>query len=127
MAEPQLSPELRELIDHHLGTIDEIEVLLWLFGRQGEQHAAQVVASGLRKPEEGVRHQLQQLATNGFLVHHETDGTYSYSVRTPGVTDAIEELARLYEERPVTLINALYERPSTSVRSFADAFRIRKG
>jgi predicted ArsR family transcriptional regulator len=126
VSESELSPGLRELIDQYLGTIDEIEVLLWVFGRQGERHSAAAIAAGLHKPEESVRQQLQQLATNGFLVQHETEGTYSYSVGTPGVTDAIEELARLYEERPVTLINALYERSSTSVRSFADAFRIRK-
>lgn len=125
MPEPKPSPELRELIDHHLGTIEEIEVLLWLFARQGEQHSTAVVAAGLRKPEESVRPHLPRLAANGFLVRHEED-LYSYAVRSADVNTAIEELARLYEERPVTLINALYERPSTSVRSFADAFRIRK-
>lgn len=127
MSETRLSPELRELIDHHLGTIDEIEVLLWLFARQGEHHSVSAVAAGLRKPENAIRQHLPRLASNGFLARHASEDRYSYSVSSEGSNAAIEELARLYEERPVTLINALYERPSTSVRSFADAFRIRKG
>jgi hypothetical protein len=37
---------------------------------------------------------------------------------------ALASLAVMYKQKPVTLIRAIYERPS-SAESFADAFRLR--
>jgi hypothetical protein len=33
----------------------------------------------------------------------------------------------MYNQRPVTLVRALYSRPSRPLQSFADAFRLRGG
>lgn len=126
MTEPQFTRELRELIDHHLGSIDEIEVLLALFAKRGELMAASAVGAAAQKPESVVREHLKQLAERGFVVHHESEDAYSYPMRTGEVDDAIEQLSRMYHQRPVTLIKALYDRPSIAVLSFADAFRLRR-
>jgi hypothetical protein len=32
----------------------------------------------------------------------------------------------MYNSRPVTLVRAIYDRPASAARSFADAFRVRK-
>jgi predicted ArsR family transcriptional regulator len=125
VTEPEFTRELRELIDHHLGSIDEIEVLLTVFARRGELMAPADVATATQKPESAAREHLKQLAARGFVVHHEMDDAYSYPTRAGDTDGAIEQLSRMYNERPVTLIRALYDRPSTAVRSFADAFRLR--
>ena len=56
------------------------------------------------------------------------DGTpprYAYAPRTPELRAGVEALAVAYNERPVTLVRAIYERPSP-IQSFADAFRLRQ-
>ncbi|CAN5339165.1 hypothetical protein BH23GEM2_BH23GEM2_06790 [soil metagenome] len=126
MTEPQFTRELRDLIDHHLGSIDEIEVLLAVFAKRGELMAPSAVGVAAQKPESVVREHLKQLAGRGFVVHHESQDAYSYPTRTADVDDVIEQLSRMYHERPVTLIKALYDRPSIAVLSFADAFRLRR-
>lgn len=126
MTEPEFTRELRDLIDHHLGSIDEIEVLLAAFARRGELLSVSSVASAAQKSESVAWEHLQQLAGRGFLVHHESENAYSYPLRTADVDQAIEQLSRMYHQRPVTLIKALYDRPSTAVLSFADAFRLRR-
>jgi hypothetical protein len=48
----------------------------------------------------------------------------------PSSTDAdgmVQLLARTYRERPVTLIRMIYALRDSSIRSFAEAFRFRKG
>ena len=50
---------------------------------------------------------------------------YRYEPATPALRRAVELLAIAYNERPVTLVRAIYDRPS-AIQSFADAFRIRK-
>lgn len=39
--------------------------------------------------------------------------------------NAVASLREMYERRPVTLIRAVYERPPSAVKAFADAFRVR--
>jgi hypothetical protein len=123
---PEISRELRELIDRHLRSIDEVEVLLCLYHSRGEGFTEQAVAARCNKPEEDVGEDLRQLTESGFLVLDRFDKTYSYPARNAALNDVVEQLAHLYNERPVSLIHAIYERPSTSVRSFAEAFRIRR-
>lgn len=126
MTDTEFTRELRDLIDHHLGSIDEIEVLLALFARRGELMSPASVGAAAQKPESVAREHLKQLAVRGFVVHHETDDAYSYPTRAAEVDEAIDQLSRMYHQRPVTLIKALYDRPSTAVLSFADAFRLRR-
>ena len=126
MTEPEFTRALRDLIDHHLGSIDEIEVLLAVFARRGEPMSAASVATAAQKSVPLASEHLQALAGRGFLVHHESENAYSYPLRAAEVDHAIEQLSRMYHQRPVTLIKALYDRPSTAVLSFADAFRLRR-
>jgi hypothetical protein len=39
---------------------------------------------------------------------------------------AATQVVELYHAKPVTLVRAVYDRPSDAARSFADAFRVRK-
>lgn len=114
------------MIDRHLRSIDEVEVLLCVYHSRGQGFTTQAVAAKCNKPEADVAEDLRELTDSGFLVLDRFENTYSYSVRNPAVNEVVEQLAHLYNERPTALIHAIYERPSTSVRSFAEAFRIRR-
>jgi hypothetical protein len=126
VAEPEISRELRELIDRHLRSVDEVEVLLCLYHSTGEGLTPQRTAAACNKSLEDVTEDLRDLTDSGFLVYDRFEDTYSYSVHNQAVNDVVDQLAHLYNERPVSLIHAIYERPSSSVQSFADAFRIRR-
>jgi hypothetical protein len=126
MPEPQLTPELRNLIEHHLGSLDEIEVLVAVFKRRGQRATAPEIAGEVSKPDANVSEHLEQLVSRGLLLHHAQDGSFSYPERESDVDASVGQLVRMYEQRPVTLIKALYDRPSSAVLSFADAFRLRR-
>jgi hypothetical protein len=125
LPEPQLTRELRDLIERHLGSLDEIEVLVCAFRQRGQAQTPAEFAAAAGKPVSGVTEHLEQLVARGFLLRHEQEGKFSYPQRDSAVDEAVEQLVRMYEQRPVTLIKALYDRPSTAVLSFADAFRLR--
>jgi hypothetical protein len=66
--------------------------------------------------------------TRLFAMRHlivETDGRYRY-----GPSEELEprngELAHAYNEKPVTLVRAIHEIVDDRIRSFADAFNLRK-
>ena len=51
---------------------------------------------------------------------------YHDAAHTPQVAAAIDELARLYNERRVTVITLIFTKPTDPLRSFADAFKFRR-
>jgi hypothetical protein len=51
---------------------------------------------------------------------------FRFEPRTPEVAATVEELARTYAERRVSVIGLIFAKPTEKLRSFADAFRIRK-
>lgn len=51
--------------------------------------------------------------------------TYHFAPGSTELADAVKALAVAYNTRPVTLVKAIYARPS-AIQSFADAFRLRK-
>jgi DNA-binding IclR family transcriptional regulator len=65
---------------------------------------------------------LEELAAGGLVA---PDGHEAYRYAPAGDTDAVDALAQMYNERPVTLVRAIYNRLAP-VEAFADAFRLRR-
>jgi hypothetical protein len=49
-----------------------------------------------------------------------------FGARTPELQEKLDRLLELYRQRPVTMIRMIYDRASGALRTFADAFRLRK-
>lgn len=59
------------------------------------------------------------------LVRQTAEDAFQYGPRTVPDREDVDALALMYHQRPVTLVKLVYEQPSTPVKSFADAFRLR--
>jgi hypothetical protein len=51
---------------------------------------------------------------------------YRYAPTQPALAESVRQLALLYGERRVSVIEQIYAKPADPLQSFADAFRIRK-
>jgi DNA-binding IclR family transcriptional regulator len=104
-------------------SMDHVEVLMRLHEADRELSEAEVVASA-RLGGEAVTKALRGLVDAGLVRLDAEQHTYRFA---PNSADrpAVEELAQLYHQRPVTLVRLVYEMPSTRLRTFADAFRLR--
>lgn len=105
--------------------MDHVEILMVLRGEREESFSLPRLATAIRKPEPLVEACLESLAESG-LAAQLSDGGYRYAARDEKLDRAAESVIRLYNERPVTLVKMLYERPPTAVNTFADAFKLRK-
>lgn len=124
MIDPDISDDVREMIRRHLATMDHIELLVILRNGRDDSFSLERLAGLVRKPEELVGACLQSLTSAG-LAAQLSDGNYRYSGREPSLDATAEGVIQLYNERPVTLVRLLYERPPTAVDTFADAFKLR--
>jgi len=126
MSDPSLPAEVQQLIARHLVTMHHVDVLL-LVARTPEQgHTPEEIGTTLQvTASELSRHVLVELESAGLIGRDPARaGALRYAPATAELRRAVELLALAYNEKPVTLIKAIYSRPS-AVQTFADTFRLR--
>lgn len=127
MADAGLPSEVRQLIARLVTTMEQVEVVLLLARSEGRALAVDEIRTTLRLPATAVAEKTFLGLEETGLIEREPGSppSWRYAPVTAVLRRAVDLLAVAYNERPVTLVRALYDRPSP-VQSFADAFRIRK-
>lgn len=127
MSNQDIGQDVQALIADQIDSVVQLEVLLLLHADPARSWQPAEVAKELRIEANSSRDQLDQLCGRGLLVCDDaTPRNYRYAPRTPELERAVPALARAYAERRVTVINLIYSKPADALRSFADAFRIRR-
>lgn len=128
MAAAPLDDNLRRFIADHVDAIDTLEVLLLLARDPDRSWTVDQIAAELRTSGFAASQRVTHLAHVG-LVSGE-DGRHTFRPARPEQSSLVHELAEAYRERRTSVTSAIYSRPTTdnpALRSFADAFRIKKG
>ncbi len=111
----------------HVSSVIQLEVLLLLHAHRERTYTPTELGRELRVNADWVEEQVQTLVSNGVLVSvGESPRRYQYNPRTRELGEATDDLARVYEERRVSVITLIFNKPTDKAQSFADAFRIRK-
>ncbi len=109
--------------------MDHLEVLLLLRDDAPRALATSDIVERTKRPAEFIDTSIQDLVAGGLVAEDQGQGgrrEYRYNPRSEPLRHAVDELALMYNERPVTLVRAIYDRAPTPVASFADAFRLRR-
>ncbi len=125
MDDSDISQGVRTLILERIDSVVQLEVLLLLYGCPDRARTATEVAQELRIDASWASGQLGELVARG-LAADEGEETFRYSPRTPELERAVSQICRDYTERRVRIITLIFSKPVDKLRSFADAFRLRK-
>jgi predicted transcriptional regulator of viral defense system len=125
LSEAEIPANVRSFVHDHVESVVQVEVLLLLQAEPARAFSGADVVAALRVEPAWARAQLSDLAGRGMLAEA-GPGAYRFAPRTAEMADAVAGLARAYADRRVTVIGMIYAKPSEPLRSFADAFRIRK-
>lgn len=112
---------IRECVD----TLGTLEILLLLQSSGGRARTVQQISDEIRSSPLAVECSLDVLIVRG-LVSQTADG-YLFRPRTGDLESKTQRLAALYHERRAAVITIIFSRRGDAVRSFAEAFRIKKG
>lgn len=117
--------EVVAFIHDHLSSVAQLDVLLLLHGEPERQWTAADVAGALRIDVAWARSELEGLDNRGLL-RVDAETAYRYSPATPQLSSAVDGLARSYSTHRVSVVTTIFSRPSDSIGSFADAFKLRR-
>jgi hypothetical protein len=125
VAQDEIPSNVRRFLNDHVESVVQVEALLLLHARPDEAFGRADVAAALKVEPAWAEAQLSNLRDRGIL-SEVAAGSYRWAPATPEIGAAVAGLARAYADRRVTVIGLIYAKPSEPLRSFADAFRIRK-
>lgn len=127
MTDFDFSEDLLQLIRKVIPTFASAEVLVFMVQNAGEAKSAAELAEALRPSVIGISVVDGYLAAfkTGDLVHEEAPQKFRYDPATSALDQAARALVTAFNERPVTLIRAIYTLADSKIQSFADSFRLR--
>ena len=118
---------MRRLIAEHIDSVEQLEILLLLYQHPERSWTAESVARELRVSALSVTDRLKDMTQAGLLSRVEGSlAEYRCAPESPKLAEAVSGLATAYSERRVTVINLIFSKPVDKIRTFADAFRLRK-
>ena len=123
-----LPADVVALLHRSLPSMVHIELLLFLARTAPQSHTRYALAGEVRSSPALVAAALEELEAARLVrtVPGVDPGEHRFEPTDPAITRTVAALQDEYDRRPVTLIKALYSRPTpSSAQAFADAFRIR--
>lgn len=121
--EEALPREIRSFLDRHIDSITPLEILL-LLHRTGEPWEAARVADELKTSLEHATAALEALASARLVTSR---GEVFVIADDSKLRRLLDDLASLYGTHRVSIITRIFSKPTDSIRSFSDAFRLRRG
>lgn len=122
-----ITERVRALLVDRIDSIVQLETLLLLHQNPQTQYTAADLARELRIDRAWAAPQLAHLCMHGLVACTENDEPrYRYAPGNNQLDETVNQLAAAYAERRVTVTSLIFSKPPSPLRSFADAFRLRR-
>ena len=128
MTDPDFPAELRSFIRDYIPDIDAAELLLLLARNPARSYDFPAVLKEVQPtiiPETTARRHLALFREHG-LVAGVGEDAYRYAPGSAKLEELVRALTKVYNERPVTLVRVIYALKDEKIRSFAEAFKLKK-
>ena len=127
VGEEAIPNEVRQFLVDQIDSVMQLELVLLLHAEPARQWSAADIAAELRVDAGWVASQVDELCRRRILICHKAAiAQYQFGPADPGTAGAIATLADLYATHRVSIISMIFSKPVDRLRSFADAFRLRK-
>ena len=124
MSSGGIPDDVRRFVDDYVDSVELLEVLLFVRANALRDWSAGEVAAELRLAEDSAAVRLSTMAAAGLL--EESGSRFRFAPKSSQLERAAADLARIYPERRFSIIEIIFSKPNDKIRSFADAFRIRR-
>ncbi len=102
-----------------------LELLLLLHRDREREWELEALVRELRGSVALVTESLKALGNAGLILLTENE-TYLYKPRSPELEDLVSALVELHALKPITVLRTIFTSPSDKIRSFSDAFLLKR-
>lgn len=132
MVDAQLPDEIKAFVLEHVDSVEQLEVLLLLRERRDRSWTASDVSREIRSATESAANRLKSLLAKKLLVQDPDSAladelAYRFQPPSEKIDFLVGRLAETYRTRRFTVMNVIFSKPAEAIRTFADAFKIKKG
>jgi len=129
MEDVNFSDDFCGFLQTSIAAVEVAEILLYLRRNAAASHTAREVAAGLKPgtaiSEVDVEKHIEMLRARDLVVL-DAEKRARFQPATEALRAHADTLAAAYSERPVTLIRVIYALRDAKIKTFADAFRIKR-
>lgn len=128
MSGGQISEHVRAFVDQHIDSAELLETLLLVHGGGDREWTPEQVAQSIYTVPAGAIRRLEQLVDMGLASSNGTmNPAYRFAPSAAALRGQVDDLAAAYKANRVGVINLIYDRAADPLRSFSDAFKLRRG
>jgi hypothetical protein len=120
----EISDKLKEFIYSYIDSVEQLEVLLFLWTRSDTWHSFEEIGNDLRLNPTSVGNRLRKFNEQGLIEKAEDSERFLFKSGSP-VENIISELSEHYRIRKHRVFELIFS-PSKKARVFADAFGVKK-
>ncbi len=127
MSSQGIPQNVSQFIVDHIHSVEQLETLLLLHADPAKEWTAEQVAAELRTSTDAARLRLAELKRVPCVEEiSSTPPKFRFASSNAPLCPIVDGVARQYKDRRVSVISLIYTKPSTELRAFSDAFRIKK-
>ena len=127
MSQADIPETVRSFVAQHIDSAELLETLLLVHSDATRAWTPDEVARSIYTVPAGATRRLEQLVSMGLAAsNNAADPAYRYAPSRPALAEQVDALAEAYRRARVPVINLIYNKPPDPLRSFADAFKLRK-
>lgn len=120
-----ISDRVRQFIFDHIDSVEQIEVLFYLWMNSDNYYDAETIGRELRLSPASIKNRLKHFHEAGFVQRDATDAS-KYSYKTGhAIENIISEMSEHYRIRKHRILELIFS-PAKRARSFANAFSVKK-
>jgi hypothetical protein len=120
-----MDSDLIEFVETSFGSVWSLELLLLLHRDPQRKWTFAELVHELRSSEVVVAQSVDRLVAAGLALA-ETDGSVRYGPATPEQDDLVTQLEEEYRKTPAAIRRLILQNPVEMLRTFADAFKLKK-
>jgi hypothetical protein len=119
--------EAQRFIAEFIHSAEQLDVLLLLHSHPDRDFTSAEVSQRVYTVPAAATLRLEELVAAGLLASDRApDPRYRYAPASPRVAERVDTLAAAYRADRVAVIRLIFQAPADPVRSFADAFRLKR-
>ena len=125
MASPGIPDDVQQFIAEHIDSAEQLDTLVLLHTHPEREWTAEAVSQAIYSVPQSAVRSLEALQARGFVAST-SPGAWRYAPGNAENDRRIRELAATYRANRVEVVKHVFATRVDPVKSFADAFRLRK-